>query len=122
MNSGAEKPPVRREIELLTRVKYRQASGTPQEFFANIIELGSQGLRLEASRALSLGQQLVLNVVFPGQRNYAEPVVALSCVVRKAHDEPNLHYDAAITVLEPEAHERLLLYLNRSTMGRPQES
>jgi hypothetical protein len=119
MSSGADRPPTRRDIDLLARVKYHDANGTPQELFGNIIELGTRALRLEAARELTVGQQLALNVVFPGQRKYADPVVHIRCVVRKAHDQPNLHYDVAITVLEAEAHERLLLYLNRPANGRP---
>lgn len=109
--------PVRRDLDLLARVKYRDADGGPRECFGNIIELGGRALRLESSRELAAGALLVLHVVFPGQRRYEKPVVQIPCAVRKAHDHPNLHYDLAITVLEPEAHERLRLYLDRPAVA-----
>jgi len=97
-------------------VKFTDAEGRSQECFGNIVELGSRALRLEAARALEVGQHVTLHVVFPGQRHHSNPVVRLHAVVRKAHDEPNLHYDVAIAVLEAEAHERLLLYLTRPNL------
>lgn len=104
-------PATRTDLELLARAKFNDAEGVAREGFVNIIELGPRALRIEAQRPMPVGTQLVFDVVFPGQRHYARALVPLHGIVRKVHDGPNLHYDVELTVLEKEAHERLLLYL-----------
>ena len=115
----AELPRTRTDLQLLARIQFRNETGLERECFGNIIELGSRALLLEAARPLVLGSHVVLKVVFPGQRQFAKSLIPLHCVVRKAHDEPNLHYDLEMTVLEKESHVRLLLYLNRDGPGEP---
>ena len=105
-----EHSPIRTNLQLLARVQSRESDGLDRECFGNIIELGERALRLEAARPLVPGTHVVLRVVFPRQRHYGNPQVPLHCVVRKAHDEPNLHYDLDVTVLDKESHVRLLLY------------
>lgn len=107
-------PATRTDLELLARAKFNDAEGGARECFVNIIELGPRALRVEAARPLEIGLQVVLDVVFPGQRHHGRALVPLQGVVRKIHDEPNLHYDVELTVLEKESHERLLEYLKRS--------
>ena len=104
--------PTRTDLHLLSRVFFRDAEGVPRECFGNVLEVGPKGLRLEAGRTLEVGGQVRVEVVFPGQRQYARPQVPLRCVVRKAYDDPSLHYDLELTVLEKESHERLHLFLN----------
>lgn len=103
------------DLELLARAKFNDAAGAARESFVNIIELGPRALRVEAARPLEIGLQVVLEVVFPGQRHHARSVVPLHGIVRKVHDEPNLHYDVELTVLEKESHERLVEYLKRAS-------
>jgi hypothetical protein len=43
--------------------------------------------------------------------------VLLNYVVRRPHDEPNLHYDLDSTERDGEALERLALYLQRPARG-----
>lgn len=119
MSPEAERPPSRRNLDLLTRVEYRDASGAAQRCFGNILELGTRSVRLEAGRELRVAQRVVLHVVFPGQRHHPDPVVALPCVVRKAHDA--LCYDLAFSALESGARERVRAYLKRSSRPRPEE-
>lgn len=107
-------PATRTDLELLARAKFKDGDGASRECFVNVVELGPRALRLEAGRPLVLGTHLVLEVVFPGQRHYARSLVPLHGIVRKVHEEPELHYDVELTVLEKESHERLLLYLKRA--------
>jgi hypothetical protein len=118
----ADALPIRRDLQLLTRVQFRDADGERRECFGNILELGPRTLRLEAGRPLETGSHLLLQVVFPGQRHYPRSQVRLNYIVRGPHDEPNLHYDLETTVLEKESHERLTLYLRRDPTGRPEEA
>ncbi len=111
----SESLPVRRDLQLLTRVHFRDALGESRECFGNILELGPRTLRLESGRPLEPGCHLLLQVVFPGQRHYPRSMVPLHYIVRGAHDESNLHYDLEATVMEKESHERLSLYLSRET-------
>jgi hypothetical protein len=114
--------PVRTDLQLLTRVQFRDADGESRECFANILELGPRTVRLESGRPLATGCHLLLQVVFPGQRNYPRSHVRLNYIVRGAHDEPNLHYDLEATVLDKESHERLTLYLRREPVSRAKEA
>jgi hypothetical protein len=109
----SEALPTRTDLQLLTRVRFRDATGEDRECFGNLLELGLRVARLEAGRTLAHGSHLVLQVVFPGQRHYPRSHVALNYIVRGAHDEANLLYDLETTVLEKESHERLALYLRR---------
>ncbi len=118
----AERPPTRTDLQLLSRVRFRDAAGEERECFGNILELGPQRARLESGRPLEAGVHLVLQVVFPGQRDYARSQVPLNYIVRGAHDEANLLYDLETTVLEKESHERLKLYLNRKVVSRSEAS
>jgi hypothetical protein len=108
-----EAAPTRTELRLLTRVHFRDAEGESRECFASILELGPQSGRIESARPLETGCELRLQVVFPGQRQYANRHVELSYVVRRAHDEPNLHYDLDAINMDGETRERLALYLRR---------
>lgn len=119
MPDEAERLPSRRNLDLLTRVEYRDASGAAQRCFGNILELGTRSVRLEAGRELRVAQRVVLHVVFPGQRHHPDPVVALPCVVRKAYDASGLCYDLALSALEADTRERVRAYLERSprTLG-----
>lgn len=110
-----QSPATRSNLELLSRARFHDAEGAARECFVNIVELGPRALRIEAARPLDLGTHLVLDVVFPGQRHHGRAPVPLHGIVRKVHDEPNLHYDVELTVLEKESHERLLEYLKRSS-------
>lgn len=118
----ADAPPIRTDLQLLTRVQFRNADGERRECFGNILELGPRTLRLESGRPLETGWHLLLQVVFPGQRHYPRSQVRLNYIVRRPHDEPNLHYDLEATVLEKESHERLALYLRRDPILRPEET
>lgn len=110
--------PIRTDLQLLTRVRFRDGKGEERECFGNILELGPRTARLESGRLLEKGAHLVLQVVFPGQRSYSRSHVPLNYVVRGTHDEANLLYDLEATVMEKESHERLSLYLRRATMTR----
>lgn len=105
--------PTRTDLQLLTRVRFRDATGEDRECFGNLLELGPRLARLESGRTLEAGCHIVLQVVFPGQRHYPRSHVALNYIVRDSHDEANLLYDLETTVLEKESHERLALYLRR---------
>lgn len=114
--------PTRTDLQLLTRVRFRDATGEERECFGNILELGPRMARLESGRPLENGCHLVVQVVFPGQRGYARSQVPLNFIVRGAHDEANLQYDLETTVLEKESHERLALYLSRESTPRSEAS
>ena len=115
----SEAIPTRSDLQLLSRVQYRDSDGVARECFGNVLELGPRSMRLEAGRPLEHGSHVRIQVVFPGQRQYARPQVSLRYVVRQAHDEPSLHYDLEMTVIDKESHERLCLYLQRG--NRPVE-
>ena len=115
---GVEALPTRTDLQLLSRVHFRDADGVARECFGNVVELGPRSMRLEAGRPLEPGCQVRVQVVFPGQRQYARPHVQLRYVVRKELDESSLHYDLELTVLEKESHERLCLYLQRGCSAR----
>ena len=117
----SEAVPTRTDLQLLSRVQYRDADGVARECFGNVLELGPRSMRLEAGRALETGCHVRVQVVFPGQRRYPRPHVSLRYVVRKVHDEACLHYDLELGVLDKESHERLCLYLRRDAGGRPEE-
>ena len=106
-------PPTRTELRLLTRVFFCDADGAERECFASILQLGPRTGRIESARPLETGDQVRLQVVFPGQRQYANRHVNLSYVVSGPHDEPNLHYDLEATEMDGETRERLALFLNR---------
>ena len=110
----SEPVPTRSDLRLLARVHYRDVSGDDCECFASILELGPSRGRIESARPLEPGSTLRLQVVFPGQREYATRHVHLNYVVRGQHDEPNLHYDLDSTESDDEALERLALYLRRT--------
>ena len=105
--------PTRTDLQMLSRVRFRDAAGAERECFGNILELGPATARLESGRPLEAGMHLVVQVVFPGQRDFAQSQVPLNYIVRGAHDAANLLYDLETTVLEKESHERLALYLRR---------
>jgi len=109
--------PTRSDLRLLARVHYRDGAGEACECFASILELGPSRGRIESARPLEPGSPLRLQVVFPGQRGYANRHVHLNYVVRGQHDEPNLHYDLDSTEGDSEALERLALYLRRAPRG-----
>jgi hypothetical protein len=117
-----DRTPTRTDLQLLTRVRFRDAMGEERECFGNILELGPRMARLESGRPLESGSHLVVQVVFPGQRGYARSQVHLNFIVRGAHDEANLQYDLETTVLDKESHERLALYLSRETTSRSEAS
>ena len=77
--------------------------------FASILQLGPRTGRIESARPLKFGDQVRLQVVFPGQRQYATRHVNLSYVVSGPHDEPNLHYDLGAAVMDGETRKRLAL-------------
>ena len=116
----ADALPNRKDLQLLTRVQFRDADGKTRECFGNILEIGPRTVRLESGHPLETGSHLLLHVVFPGQRHYPRSQVRLNYIVRGPHDEPNLHYDLEATAMEKEAHERLALYLRRDPR-RPTE-
>jgi hypothetical protein len=118
----AENLPTRTDLQLLSRVHFRGAKGEERECFGNILELGPNAARLESGRPLESGSHVVIQVVFPGQRDYSRSQVALNYIVRGAHDEANLLYDLETTVLEKESHERLALYLLRESVPRSRAS
>lgn len=110
---ASETLPTRSQIQLLARVQTRDASGQARECFANIGEIGPGRVCLESGKALEVGSHVMVQVVFPGQRGYAQPQVPLNCIVRRASDEAMLSYELEITVLDKESHERLSKYLRR---------
>jgi len=110
-----DRPPVRRNIQLLATVQQSEGDETAaRKHFANIIELGSRGLILEANRELPTGAALTVNVVFPGQLRGDDPFAHLYCTVRKAHDGQVLQYDLSIVDMDERSRERLHRYLRRS--------
>jgi hypothetical protein len=110
-----EVPPTRSNLELLCRVKRAEPTAASRHgSFGNIIELGSESLLLEASREYAVGDDIVIEVVFPGQKRRGDPVSLLHCVVRKVNDEPDLHYTVDIQRTGEIARERLDDYLNRA--------
>jgi hypothetical protein len=112
-----ESAPTRTDLRVLTRVHFRDGAAGARECFASIIELGPRTARIESARPLEKGCRVTLQVVFPGQRQYANRHVQLHYVVCGAYDEENLHYDLEAIELDGEARERLTLFLNRSTNG-----
>jgi len=109
--------PVRRNLELLATV-HEIVDGqdrTPmRKIFANIIELGTDGLILEARDQIRVGSDLTLRVVFPGQPRGADPFSRLRCSVRKVLDDPQMLYDLEIVDLDEQSRERLDFFLARS--------
>lgn len=114
---GAQVQPTRTDLRLLARVKPRGADGENRECFGNILELGPRSMRLEAGQPLTPGRHLSIQTVFPGQRQFGNPHVVLHYVVRKALDEASMEYDLALTVVDKEAHERLLLFLEKEPLA-----
>jgi len=112
-----ESPPTLTDLRLLTRVQFRDATTGQRECFASIIELGPRSARIESARPLEKGCRVTLQLVFPGQRQYASRHVLLNYVVCGAHDEENLHYDPEATEMGGESRERLALFLNRNPNG-----
>jgi len=113
--STQDVPPTRRDIELLCRVKLAEPIATaPHGSFGNIIELGSESLLLEATREYGVGDDIVVEVVFPGQKREGDPVSPLHCTVRKVNDEPALHYAVDIVRIGETARDRLDAYLRRA--------
>ena len=108
-----EADPIRTDLHLLARVRFRNADGEEREFFASIIELGPRTGRIESGRVLEKGCPIQLHVVFPRQREFANRHVQLNYVVRGPHDEPNLIYDIDATEMDRETRERLSRYLRR---------
>src|SRR5258706_15502881 len=108
-----ESAPIRTDLRLLTRVSYHDAGGESRECFASILELGPNRARIESARPLETGCALRLQVVFPGQRQYASRHVQLRFVISGAHDELNLHYNLQAADMDQETRERLALYLSR---------
>ena len=102
---------------MLTRVRFHLADGTDRECFASIIELSPRSARIESARPLEKGCRVTLQVVFPGQRQYASRHVQLNYIVCGAHDEMNLHYDLEAIEMDGESRERLTLFLNHSANG-----
>jgi len=109
-----EPAPTRTDLRLLTRVHFRDAEQGRRECFASIIELGPRSARIESARALEKGCRVTLQLVFPGQRQYASRHVLLNYVVCGAHDVANLHYDLEAIEMGGESRERLALFLNRN--------
>jgi hypothetical protein len=114
-----ERLPVRRNIDLLATIEEPGASARKlPKSFGNIIELGSSALIIETNRHLTVGSSLTVNVVFPGQQRGDDPFAHLQCKVRKAHDDPKLHYDLAIVDADDRTRDRLHIYLAQSGIGR----
>lgn len=109
--------PTRTDLRVLTRVQFRDPGGTDRECFASITLLGPRSARIESARALEKGCRVALQVVFPGQRQYANRQVQLHYVVCGMHDEMNLHYDLEAIEIDGESRERLAQYLNRNANG-----
>jgi hypothetical protein len=110
-----EVPPIGRNLELLCRVKLENPiASAPHGSFGNIIELGSESLLLEATREYAVADEIIVEVVFPGQKRKGDPVSLLHCVVRKVYDEPELHYAADLVEASEVARDRLDAYLNRA--------
>ena len=118
----ADERPTRTGLQLLSRVYFRDADGVARECFGNVVEIGPHSMRIEAGRPLEPGCPVRVQVVFPGQRQYARPHVQLRYVVRKELDEDSMHYDLELTVIEKESHERLCLYLQRGSRACTEES
>jgi hypothetical protein len=113
-----ESPPTLTDLRLLTRVHFRNGNaGRQRECFASIVELGPRTARIESARALEKGSRVTLQVVFPGQRQYASRHVQLHYIVCGAFDELNLHYDLEAIEMNGESRERLALFLNRRANG-----
>jgi len=112
-----DSPPTRTDLRVLTRVRFRNPDGTERECFASIIELSARSARIESARPLEKGCHLTLQVVFPGQRQYASRHVLLKYIVCGAHDESNLHYDLEAIEMDGESRERIAQFLNRNPNG-----
>ena len=109
--------PTRTDLRLLTRVQFRDENAGARECFASITLLGPRRARIESARELEKGWRVTLQVVFPGQRQYANRHVPLNYIVSGAHDELNLHYDLEAIEMDSESRERLALFLNRRANG-----
>ena len=109
-----ESAPSRTDLRLLTRVRFRERGGRDRACFASVTDLGPRSARIESARELEKGCRVTLQIVFPGQRQYANRQVDLHYVVAGAHDEHNLHYDLEAIEMDGESRERLALFLNRS--------
>jgi hypothetical protein len=112
-----ESPPTLTDLRLLTRVHFRDGNAGQRECFASIVELGPRTARIESARALEKGSRVTLQVVFPGQRQYASRHVQLHYLVCGAFDELNLQYDLEAIEMNGESRERLALFLNRGANG-----
>jgi len=110
-------PPTLTDLRVLTRVRFREPDGTQRECFASITELSARTARIESARPLAKGCRVTLQVVFPGQRQYASRHVQLHYLVSGAHDESNLQYDLDVVEMDGESRERLDLFLNRIANG-----
>jgi len=102
---------------MLTRVRFPLADGSERECFASIIELSARTARIESARPLDKGSRVTLQVVFPGQRQYANRHVQLHYIVSGVHDEMNLHYDLEAIEIDGESRERLVLFLSHGENG-----
>jgi hypothetical protein len=110
---------VRRNIDLLATIEESGAAAKKSpKGFGNIIELGTRALIIETNRQLAVGASLTVNVVFPGQQRGDDPFAHLHCKVRKAHDDPKLHYDLMIVNADDRTRDRLNIYLAQSGTGR----
>jgi hypothetical protein len=110
---------VRRNIDLLATIEESGAAAKKSpKGFGNIIELGTRALIIETNRQLAVGASLTVNVVFPGQQRGDDPFAHLHCKVRKAHDDPKLHYDLTIVDADDRTRDRLNIYLAQSGIGR----
>lgn len=112
-----DSPPTRHDLRVLARVRFPDPLGKERECFASITDLGPRSARVESARPLEKGWRVTLQVVFPGQRQYANRYVFLHYLVAGTHDEQNLHYDLEAIEMDGESRERLTHFLNRGTNG-----
>jgi len=118
VKTASQRPPVRRNIDLLATIRESGANGRQSpKSFGNIIELGSHALILETKRSLQVGASITVNVVFPGQQRGDDPFAHLYCKVRKVHDESRLQYELTIVDLDARTRERLNIYLAQAGVG-----
>jgi hypothetical protein len=116
---SSQRPPVRRNIDLLATVQESGASDKHStKSFGNIIELGAQALILETKRDLRVGASISVNVVFPGQHRGDDPFAHLQCKVHKVHDESRLQFELRIVDTDESSRDRLNIYLAQGGAGR----
>ena len=119
MKKTGQRLQVRRNIDLLATIEESEATAKKSpKSFGNIIELGTRAMIIETNRQLAVGASLIVNVVFPGQQRGNDPFARLHCKVRKAHDDPKLHYDLMIVDADDRTRDRLNIYLAHSGAGR----